>query len=75
MTAVVRGRGLVNFSGAALFKPDGPPLADVLARFAEREWMAAHDDRTAIQKWLGDPPLWRSALADTTPAHPHRSRL
>jgi hypothetical protein len=61
VTEVVRGKGIVRFSGAALFKPGESPAADVEARFIERAWMAAHDDRTLIQKWLGDPSSWRSA--------------
>lgn len=63
MSALVRGRGLVNFSGAALFKPDGPPAADVAARFAERDAREAMDDRDLVARWLGDPPLWRSAFS------------
>lgn len=42
---------------------DEPPLADVLARFAERDEREAMDNRTLAERWLGDPPLWRSAFS------------
>jgi hypothetical protein len=32
-------------------------------RYAERDARQASDDRTDVQKWLGDPPANRSALA------------
>ena len=49
----------------------GPPLHkvqhvspdDVQALVIERDRLAALDDRTAAQRWLGDPPPGRSALA------------
>jgi hypothetical protein len=31
-------------------------------RMAERDRLAALDNRTPAQRWLNDPPLWRSAL-------------
>jgi hypothetical protein len=34
-------------------------------RFAERDAREAADTRTAAQRWLGDPPLGRSALAQS----------
>ena len=37
--------------------------AVVEKRFAERERREAADTRTEAQKWLGDPPADRSALA------------
>jgi len=40
-----------------------PPKADVIARFAERDAREAMDDRTLAERWLGDPPFWRSALS------------
>jgi hypothetical protein len=36
---------------------------DVARRFAERDQRIAADKRTEAQKYLGDPPPWRSALA------------
>ena len=37
---------------------------DVLrSRVQERERREASDDRTEVQRWLGDPPRSRSALA------------
>src|SRR5262245_26751705 len=40
-----------------------PRLADVKKRFAERDQRQATDTRSAAEKWLGDPPPDRSALA------------
>jgi hypothetical protein len=40
-----------------------PRLADVKKRFAERDQRQATDTRNAAEKWLGDPPPDRSALA------------
>jgi hypothetical protein len=40
-----------------------PRLADVKKRFAERDRRQATDTRSAAEKWLGDPPRERSALA------------
>lgn len=40
-----------------------PPAADVLARFAERDAREALDARTPAERWLGDPPWWRSTLS------------
>jgi hypothetical protein len=34
---------------------------EVEARLAERDARDALDDRTPAERWLGDPPLWRSA--------------
>ena len=39
-----------------------PDATDLKNRFAERDQREALDDRTEAQKWLNDPPLWRSAL-------------
>jgi hypothetical protein len=36
---------------------------DVQVLIIERDRLAAADDRTEAQKWLGDPPPHRSALA------------
>jgi hypothetical protein len=36
---------------------------DVKYLLIERDRLAATDTRTEAQKWLGDPPPWRSALA------------
>jgi hypothetical protein len=44
---------------------------DVAMRLAERDQREAADTRTEAQRWLGDPPLSESALAqrrDTKPA-------
>jgi hypothetical protein len=43
-----------------------PRLADVKKRFAERDQRQATDRRSAAEKWLGDPPPERSALAQRT---------
>jgi hypothetical protein len=40
-----------------------PRLADVKKRFAERDQRQATDTRSPAQRWLGDPPPERSALA------------
>jgi hypothetical protein len=42
---------------------------DLKIRIAERDRREAADSRTDAQKWLGDPPPARSALAQA----PHRS--
>lgn len=47
--------------GRAALPWNEPPMADILARLAERDEREAMDDRTAAERWLGDPPLWRSA--------------
>lgn len=39
-------------------------LSTIKARLRERDQRLAADNRTAMQKWLGDPPLSRSALAN-----------
>jgi hypothetical protein len=36
------------------------------AKMLERDRLAATDTRTEAQRWLGDPPPWRSALAQRT---------
>jgi hypothetical protein len=36
---------------------------DIKSRMLERDRLAAADTRTEAQRWLGDPPLDRSALA------------
>jgi hypothetical protein len=36
---------------------------DVQMLFIERDRLVALDTRTDAQRWLGDPPAWRSALA------------
>jgi hypothetical protein len=38
-------------------------LDDVKSKMLERDRLAALDDRDAAARWLGDPPPWRSALA------------
>jgi hypothetical protein len=39
------------------------PVSDVEARLQERDQRLAADNRTAAQRYLGDPPPERSALA------------
>jgi hypothetical protein len=39
------------------FSPD-----DIKSKMLERDRLAATDDRTEAERWLGDPPRWRSAL-------------
>ena len=36
---------------------------DIKARLLLRDQLAAQDTRTEAQRWLGDPPPYRSALA------------
>jgi hypothetical protein len=38
-------------------------IDDIRFKLLERDRLAAADTRTEAQRWLGDPPLWRSALA------------
>jgi hypothetical protein len=38
-------------------------IDDIRFKLLERDRMAAMDDRSEAAKWLGDPPLHRSALA------------
>jgi len=49
-------------------KPRGGPSCNVAslsrANIAERDQRAAADDRTAAERWFGDPPRMRSALAN-----------
>jgi hypothetical protein len=40
-----------------------PRLADIKKRLADRDQRQATDTRSAAEKWLGDPPTDRSALA------------
>ena len=40
--------------------------AELKKRLAEREQREAADTRTEVQRWLGDPPADRSALAHKT---------
>jgi hypothetical protein len=51
--------------GAAPFVDKGRhvPAADLKIRLEERDRREAADTRTEAQKWLGDPPPSRSALA------------
>jgi hypothetical protein len=51
--------------GAAPFLDKGRhvPAADLKIRLEEREAREAADTRTEAQRWLGDPPPSRSALA------------
>jgi hypothetical protein len=43
--------------------PFNVPAADVKIRLEERDRREATDTRTEAQRWLGDPPPGRSALA------------
>jgi hypothetical protein len=36
---------------------------DILARLMDKDQREAADNRTAAERWLGDPPPHRSALA------------
>lgn len=50
---------------------DLPKLrADAAARMAERDARDEHDDRSDIQKWLGEPPPWLRAFLQTPPPAP-----
>jgi hypothetical protein len=56
---------LLGFTGRHI------PDPDVLkARLQERDQRLAADTRTELQKWLGDPPPDRSALARSGAAMP-----
>jgi hypothetical protein len=48
-----------------LFKVQPRPVSpdDVRVLIIERDRLAAADTRTAAERWLGDPPPSRSALA------------
>jgi hypothetical protein len=37
---------------------------DILARLIDKDQREAADNRTAAERWLGDPPADRSALAE-----------
>jgi hypothetical protein len=43
------------------------PAEDARARLQERDARQAADTRTPAEKWLGDPPAHRSALAKSSP--------
>ncbi len=51
--------------GAAPYLGSGRhvPVADLKLRLEEREQREAADNRTEAERWLGDPPPGRSALA------------
>ena len=49
---------LIGLGGAHRIAPD-----ILRSREQEREQREASDDRTDVQRWLGDPPRNRSALA------------
>jgi hypothetical protein len=53
-------RGAATYVNAARNRVDP---AEVEKRLAEREQREAADTRTETQRWLGDPPPSRSALA------------
>jgi hypothetical protein len=55
-----RRRGAATYVQAARDRVDP---AEVKKRLSEREAREAADTRTEAQKWLGDPPPSRSALA------------
>ena len=55
-----RKRGASAFIGIGTHPVD---RNDVRERLAERDLRQAADDRTEAQRWLGDPPRDRSALA------------
>jgi len=46
------------------------PAEDARARLQEREARMAADNRTEAEKWLGDPPAHRSALAKSSQQDP-----
>jgi hypothetical protein len=48
-----------------IFKVQPRPVSadDVRILIIERDRLAASDTRTAAERWLGDPPPHRSALA------------
>jgi hypothetical protein len=50
------------------------PMADVTARLDERDRLMAMDDRNSCQRFLGDPPSWRSALASPCEKRPFTAR-
>jgi hypothetical protein len=65
-------KGRKHTKGAAPFLDKGRhvPAADLKIRIEEREAREAADTRTEAQRWLGDPPAARSALATHTAAKP-----
>jgi hypothetical protein len=49
--------------------------ADVRARIIEAQQRARADTRSDVQRWLGDPPVGRSALAQRSVAPPQQPLL
>lgn len=47
-------------------------IDDIRFKLLERDRLAALDDRSEAAKWLGDPPPWRSALAQKKTIYPAR---
>ena len=56
-----RRRGAATFVEVDRSRID--PAAELKTRLAERDRRRAADNRTEAEKWLGDPPPDRSALA------------
>jgi hypothetical protein len=52
-----------------------PDAADVAIRLMEREQRELADCRNDVQKWLGDPDISRSALAQHNPEKSSAARL
>jgi hypothetical protein len=63
-----RKRGASQFIGLSRHRVDP---GDLKNRLAERDRRQASDDRTPAEKYLGDPPASRSALAHYNAAKPH----
>jgi hypothetical protein len=63
----ILNRASINAPGNVLeHEIDPTVLAEWLA---ERDAREAMDDRTPAQRWLGDPPLWRSAVSGLLQRH------
>jgi hypothetical protein len=60
MSRKYRRRGAATFVNAARDRVDPVEAAK---RLAKREQREAADTRTEAERWLGDPPAERSALA------------
>ena len=60
---IQKGRKITKGAAPFLDKGRHVPAADVKVRLEERDRREAADTRTEAERWLGDPPPSRSALA------------
>jgi hypothetical protein len=63
-------RGWKNKPALTKIAPRAPISPhDLTSKLDERDRLAASDTRTEAERWLGDPPPYRSALAQRTRAN------